>query len=53
MSDDLEQRGVGDGHAEDFEAALSALLARLCIISPDVLIEDEPCDIPQKIPLAA
>lgn len=52
MDDDLEYRGIGDGQPEDFEAALSALLARLCIISPDVLIEDEPCDIP-TIPLAA
>lgn len=56
MDDDLEYRGIGDGQPEDFEAALSALLARLCIISPNVRCddndEDQPCDTP-TIPLAA
>lgn len=53
MDDDLEYRGIGDGHPDDFESALAALIARLCIISADVRQhEDEPCDIP-TIPLAA
>lgn len=53
MADDLEYRGIGDGQPEDFEAALSALIARLCIISADVrLDEDQSCDTP-TIPLAA
>ena len=53
MADDIEHRGMGDGHPGDFEAALAALIARLCIISADVRQhEDEPCDT-LTIPLAA
>ena len=31
----IEQRGVGNGTMRDFETALAALLAELCIIMPE------------------